>query len=234
MAFMEAPKAAGEGGDFTPILSYNAKAGRLFLINREQQSDGGWDTNKIDVTMSQPAFAVDFGRLEVGWVHFTVGGAPQWHMVAYGNPPPPKPASPGSDEKGKALQFRNGFRLPVAGNAIGGVREFAGNSAAMINGMNDLHTAYEIAPEASAGKIPVVKLVNVVEVKSGQGSSFQPVFAIQAWVDRPDVLGPRTVPAPRAVNGHAGYSAAPPGTPAAVVHVPQQGQNGVAPAAMPF
>ena len=83
--------------------------------------------------------------------------------------------------------------------------------------MNEVHTQYEAAPEAAMGKIPVVKMVDVIAVRAGQSTNFQPVFQIQSWVDRPDLLGPRTVPAPRAttpvapaVNGHPGYTQAQP------------------------
>ena len=230
MAFLEVPKTGG-GGEFTPVIAYNAKAGRLFLVNREQEQDGMWATTKVDVTMAQPAFAVDFGRLEVGWVHFSAGAAPQWHMAPLGHPIPPKPPSPGQDgATGKAMQFRNGFRIPVAGQAIGGVRELAGNSSAMIAGMNELHTAFEAAPEAAAGKIPVVKLVSVMEVKAGQSSNFQPVFQIMQWVDRPAALGERTVPAPR---GGARTQAAPqpqPGTQGAPAQPVPAGASTGAPA----
>jgi hypothetical protein len=197
MAFMQAPASAGNG-DFTPILAYKANQGRLYVRDRVQDASGQWDSTETEVTRNQPAFALDFGSLEVGWCHFVAGMAPQWLMVAYGQPMPDRPASPGLDDKGKALNYRNGFRIKVAGNAIGGVREFAGNSAALINGMNEVHTQFEASPEAAMGKIPVVKMVDTIAVKTGQSTNFQPVFAIQAWVDRPDVLGPRTVPAPGA------------------------------------
>jgi hypothetical protein len=198
MAFMSAPAAAG--GEFVPILAYNAVSGRLALRDRVQNVSGDWEAKETDVTMTQPAFAVDFGRLEVGWCHFVKGMAPLWSMVPYGQPLPERPASPGQDVSGKVLNYRNGFRVPVAGNAIGGVREMAGNSAALINGMNALHTAFEAAPEAAMGKIPVVKMTSADPVKAGQATNYQPVFSIVSWVDRPDVLGPRTVPAPRAVS----------------------------------
>jgi hypothetical protein len=196
MAFMSAPAAAG--GEFVPILAYNAVSGRLALRDRVQNVSGDWEAKETDVTMTQPAFAVDFGRLEVGWCHFVKGMAPLWSMVPYGQPLPERPASPGQDISGKVLNYRNGFRVPVAGNAIGGVREMAGNSAALINGMNALHTAFEAAPEAAMGKIPVVKLVSADPVKAGQATNYQPVFEIVSWVVRPDVLGPRTVAPPRA------------------------------------
>jgi hypothetical protein len=197
MAFMQAPSSAA-GNDYLPILAYRANQGRLYTVDRAQNGAGVWETTETEVTMAQPAFAVDFGRLETGWVLFTRGAAPQWHMAPYGSPEPPQPPSPGNDEGGKAIQFRRGFRVPVAGNAIGGIREFAGNSGRMIDGMNELHTAFEASPEAAMGKIPVVKMVNAIPVKIGQSTNFQPVFEVIAYVDRPDALGPRTVPPPRA------------------------------------
>jgi hypothetical protein len=195
MAFM-APPETSTREDRLPVLGFNAKAGRLFLHDRVQQPDGEWTTVKTDVTMRQPAFAVDFGRLETGWVFFSNVG-PLWSMSFYGQPMPACPDSPGNSANGKALRYKAGFRLPVIGQAIGGVREFAGNAGALINGMNELHTLYEGSPEGRAGKIPLVQMTNVLEVRSGQSSNFQPVFTVLRWVDRPaDLLGPRTVPAP--------------------------------------
>jgi hypothetical protein len=228
MAFMSSPSSTA-GGDFLPILAYKANQGRLYTVDRAQNGAGVWETTETEVTMAQPAFAVDFGRLEVGWVLFTRGAAPQWHMAPYGSPTPAQPPSPGNDDGGKAIQFRMGFRVPVAGNAIGGIREFAGNSGRMIDGMNELHTAFEASPEASLGKIPVVKMVKAVPVKIGQSTNFQPVFEIITWVERPDALGPRTVPTPRAVtpSGSAPISEM---TPQATA---QMARASVAPAAAP-
>lgn len=237
MAFMQPP--AGASGEFTPILAYRAPSGRLFTRDRVQNGAGDWETTETDVTKAEPAFAVDFGRLEVGWCHFTAGAAPQWSMVPYGQPMPERPPSPGKDDKGKDMNYRNGFRVPVAGNAIGGIRELAGNSSALITGMNELHTQFEAAPESAQGKIPIVKMVNTIMVKAGQATNYQPVFAIQTWVDRPDVLGPRTVPPPRA-NGHAAPQApvqAAPVQPAPVAPAatPQPATSAAAPpAGMPF
>ena len=197
MAFMQPPPSAASG-DFMPVLAYKANQGRLYTRDRVQDANGNWEAIETEVTKAQPSFALDFGTLEVGWVHFVAGAAPSWMMVPYGQPIPERPASPGNDDKGKQLNYRQGFRMRVAGNAIGGVRELAGNSNALITGMNEVHTTFEASPEAAMGKIPVVKMTDTIAVKTGQSTNFQPVFEIVAWVDRPDVLGPRTVPAPQA------------------------------------
>lgn len=197
MAFMAPSSPADRGEDRPPVLGFNAKTGRLYLHDRAPDADGDWVTVKTEVTMRQPAFAVDFGRLETGWIFFSNVG-PLWSMAFYGQPIPACPDSPGTNAKGKALRFKAGFRVPVIGGAIGGMREFAGNAGALINGMNELHTAYEESVEARAGKIPLVKMTNVTEVRSGQSSNFQPVFTVVRYVDRPADLGPRTVPPPGA------------------------------------
>jgi hypothetical protein len=238
MAFLPPPPASS-GEDRLPILAYNAKAGRMFLQDRKQDANGEWHTEKVDVTMQQPPFAVDFGRLEVGWSFFAEGQAPLWSMVPYGQPLPAQPASPGLDAEGKAQRFRQAFRVPVCGSAIGGVREMAGNSGAMITGMNELHTQYEAAQEARQGMLPLVKLVNVIPVKVGRSENFQPVFQIVQWVPRPDaLLGARTVPPPSgAVPAAQPVQAAPVApTPAPVVQPPPSppAQSAAVPDAMPF
>jgi hypothetical protein len=197
MAFMAPPASNIRDEDRLPILGFNAKAGRLFLHDRFQQADGEWATVKTDITMQQPAFAIDFGRLEVGWILFSENRAPLFSMVPYGAALPPQPESPGATAAGKPFRFKAGFRVPVIGQAIGGVRELAGNAGALIGGMNNLHTEFEASAEAQYGRIPLVRMANVLEVRAGQSSNYQPVFSIVRYVDRQaKLLGPRTVSPP--------------------------------------
>lgn len=192
MAFIVVPKQESYE-ERIPILSYDAKAGRMFLIDRVQNGEE-WETAKTDVTMTQPQFAVDFGRLQAGWALFQAGQAPLWELSYYGNPLPACPPSPGNDAKGKPLRYKTAFRVLVMGQQIKGLRELGGNSASILAGINELHTAFESAPESVAGKIPLVKMTNVLPIKSGQSTNYQPVFTIQSWVDRPAPLGERMVP----------------------------------------
>lgn len=237
MAFMTVATSSGggDGGDRLPILKYDARAGRIFTLDRVQNGDA-WETVQTDITMKQPAFAVDFGSLEVGHAYFSAGQAPQWAVAYFGQPMPARPASPGDDDKGKPLSFKPAFRVRVVGQGIGGVREFGGNSNAFINGMNVLHTAFEAAPEATAGKIPVVKLTDTLPIKSGQSTNYAPVFTIVQWVDRPGALGVRAVPPPASAPKAAARPAnhVPPPTQAPVLMTEGAGMGGDPDDALPF
>jgi hypothetical protein len=59
-------------------------------------------------------------------------------------------------------------------------------SAAMWDGLEGVHTAYQNNAAAHPGKLPIVECVGVVPVR--EGTSMQPQFSIVEWVDRPDSL----------------------------------------------
>jgi hypothetical protein len=206
MALVAVAQNAG-GGDRLPVLKYDARAGRFFLMDRVE-NNGVWETVLAELPIASTTFAMDFGSVEVGWFLFPKGAAPMMVTVPFGQPLPPQPAAVGTitdDKTGKERpnNFKQGFRMKVAGKALAGtvngtVRELAANAGVTLEGINDLHTAFEAAPEAIAGKIPVVKVAQVIPTKVGQSTNYKPVFEIVTWADRPtDVLGPRTVPAPR-------------------------------------
>jgi len=205
---------ASSGGDRLPVLKYDARAGRLFLLDRVQDASGDWQTDQRELKADAAQFAMDFGSVEVGWFLFPKGAAPMMVTVPYGQPIPPQPAAVGTikdDKTGKERpnNFRQGFRVKVAGKALaapdgGIVRELAANAIVSINGLNELHNAFEAAPEARAGKIPVVKLADTIPEKAGQSTNYRPVFQIVTWAERPaDILGPRTVPPPGAAPAPA-------------------------------
>ena len=119
MAFMSpSHKAAGPARVSLPILAYKAPAGRLTSFGtgcKTRVRSTGKPPKPIS-PMAQPAFALDFGRLEVGWCHFTAGAAPQWNMVPYGQKMPDRPAIACKDDTtGKDLNYRNGLSSPRRG-----------------------------------------------------------------------------------------------------------------------
>ncbi len=214
-------------GSFLPIVKYDARAGRFFRVDK----DNGI-TEQVDITDPNMKFAIDFGSIEVGYVQFSAQG-PVRHMVPYdGRSLPAQPQDKGVDGK---LLSRPGFYALVAGQALGGIREWCSNAAILLNALDELFNLYAEQPEAAAGKIPLISIVSTVPVTSGTGAqkstNYKPVFKIVGWVDRLADMGERTVPppAPKAIP-----AAAAPATPPPVQPTPTPAAATAPPAGMPF
>lgn len=231
-------------GDFRDIIKYDARAGRMFRVDRDPATR---EKTQVDITNPSMKFAVDFGSLEVGYVGFTANG-PVRAMVPYGKPLPQQPQD--KDNEGKLIS-RPGFYTLVAGQAVGGIREWCSNAAILLTALDDLWNTFSSAPEAATGKIPLVSIISTVPVTTGKGTqkstNYKPVFQIAGWVDRLPDMGDRTVPAPAgglAANGDhpAAQPVAqpanhvPPPAQAATATTAQPGGGGAQPAAdaMPF
>lgn len=227
-------------GDFLNIVKYDARSGKLFKVEKQP----GAQAQDIELPPGTK-FAIDFATLEAGWVTFTTQG-PVRHMQPYIDGQPPITQPPDKDAEGK-MTFRPGFYVKLAGNAIDGVREWIGASAAVMNAMDDLYNLFVQAPEAAQGQIPIVSIPSTVAIKSGTGArsstNYAPVLRIDGWTVRPDILGPRTVPVPGGGMTAAGAAMAasqvvPPVTPVTppvqVATAPASGNGAQPPAGMPF
>ena len=184
-------------GDFLPVVKYDARAGKLFKVDRNP----GGTSDQIELPLGTK-FALDIGSFEAGYVAFGAQG-PDRRMKPYveGQMLPAQPQD--KDQDGKFL-YRPGFYAKIAGNAIDGVREWCSNAASLLTAMDDLWQVVTKTPEAAAGKIPVISITSTTPIKSGTGAksstNYAPIFRVEGWVDRPDVLGTRTVPLPGAVQ----------------------------------
>ncbi len=188
MGFGLPSQSAGSG---KPYLKYDGRAGRLHRVDRAQGADGMWTSNEVDITRDA-AFVADFANVRIGYINYPKGAAPQKVMVPFGAQLPPRPADLGPD--GRPL-YRDGFEFDVvlhksvAGEDNGQAREVSSTAKVAIDGFGEAFDAYKAAPEAKTGKLPVLKLVDTIAVKSGQSTNYRPVFKIMAWVDRPPGLG---------------------------------------------
>lgn len=164
------PRAAG---DFVPYVKYNAKAGRWYT-----KTDNG---DEIEVANMTAIF--DLAQIKTGWLLFSEGAAPDtvWDNGSVAAQPSP--------------QHKRGFSVNAfSPKELGGVREFSSSSNSAIIAIKELHEAFEAAPEAAKGLVPVVKCESVLPVKSKFGTNYQPVLKITKWVPRPEAL-PATVAA---------------------------------------
>ena len=161
-------------GDFMPILKYDARAGRLFRVDRENTGDG-FSNEPVDITASFKAI-VDFENVEVGWIDFVAGSAPDFKLVKMGETLPPRPSD----------RHKNGVRfiLKLAKNCGGDkpIREMAGTSKAFLSGIEAVFNAYLAGKGKNAGKLPVIVLEKTTPIKSGSGerqsTNYQPTFKI--------------------------------------------------------
>lgn len=180
------------GGDFSEIVKYDARAGRMFRIDREQGA-AGWETNSVEISNGFKAI-FDMENIQVGWALFAAGVAPSFAMVPLGSPLPAKPSD----------QHKQGFKLmlKLSKEAGGSVRELSSCAKVVINALDTLHTAYEAQKAANPGKLPIVAMTGTTPVVSqGKGQSstnYMPVFEIVGFVDRPaELTGAKAVaPAP--------------------------------------
>jgi hypothetical protein len=188
------------GGDFTPIIKYDARAGRVFRVDREQTTDG-FANNPIDITATFKA-VVDFENIEVGWIDFPVGSAPSFALVPMGNQLPARPSQ----------KHKNGIRMLVKlSKGCGGdkpVREIAGTSKAFLGGVEQVYAEYAREKAKYPGQLPVISLVSTTPIVSGNGATkstnYRPTFRIDGWAKRPDDLIHVAVAAPVAATNGSG------------------------------
>lgn len=223
--------SSGGGGDILPFVKFDARAGRFFRRDRTQDSTGSYTNNDVDITNSFKA-VVDLENVEVGFMKFGNGAAPEFALVKLGDPMPHKPAAEG---------FKQGARMMMKLHADcgGDVREISGNAAAFLKGVDELHTAYENQKGANVGKLPIVTLKTTIPITSGSGqkksTNYQPVFEIVGWAPRPNDLvhvskvsgaSPAQTVAPAAQAAPPSTGSTQVGTPAARQLEPAGADNG--------
>jgi hypothetical protein len=194
-------KAYHVAGEFSPRYEFNAKSGRWARVDRTAD---GTDVIKVDVTMDQPMFAWDIGTIEIGWINWQSGRAPNFVMVNYGEDMPARPDR--AHKAGFRSKTWDGAQPPI-------VREFASTAGVTVAAIESLWDEITATPEAAAGQVPVLRAVNVLPITSPKGTNYAPVFNVLQWIDRDEsVFGPRTVAAPGAAPIAAATPA--PATPA--------------------
>lgn len=159
------------GGEFSPYLKYNAKAGRWFVRGE----------NATDIEIPTPRFAIDLENIRVGWVLFPQASPPSFVWDVQGVRAP----KPNGDYKDGFKVFIMGTDIqPALGNKPLGVREWTSNAYAAKAGMMDVHRQYQEGKAQNPDKVPVVRCISVKVIKGEYGDSFEPVFVIEAWVER--------------------------------------------------
>lgn len=188
------------GGDFTPIIKYDARAGRFTRVDRVNDGNG-FANDDVDITTGIK-FIADFENMEVGWLAFTPGAAPSFVLVPFGSQLPPQPSK----------NHKNGVRFMLKLSKECGddqpVREIAGNSKAFLSGVEAVFLQYQAEKDKNPGKLPVLTVEKITPVKTGSGArtstNYHPQFKISGWAERKDlVFVPKAQASPSATPGAA-------------------------------
>jgi hypothetical protein len=198
-----------DAGDFLPLLTYSAKSGR-FGVRESVERDGAWERTERELKESDVMFVADFATIMHGWLLIKKGSAPIKAFSPLSSPMPDRPAGYGDrDEKGRELLPKAGFSMRAM-LRDGVLREFSGNSNALVVSIEQMLNAYDAAPETRNGMLPVLKLTGTE--KADNKGNYRPIFIIEKWVPRPTQMG--DAPATRAA------AAPPPAAKPAANHVP--------------
>jgi hypothetical protein len=194
------------GGDFLPIVKYDARAGRFFRVDRIDVGNGNYESAPSDITQQFKAI-VDFENIEVGWINFIPGAQPDFRLVPMGQKLPDRPST----------QHKNGLRFMIKlSKDIGGdkpIREVAGTSKAFLSGIEEAYIAYRNEKDKHPGQLPVLTLEKTTPITTGSGqkssTNYKPTFKLVGWMPRGDLVHtPRGASAPQQ-GASAGNGAAP-------------------------
>jgi hypothetical protein len=175
------------GGDWLPIVKYDARAGRFFRVDYN-----GTDNEPIDITGNFKAL-VDFENVEVGWIDFPVGSIPSFVLVPMGSKLPDRP----SDKHKNGIRFMVKLAKDCAGDRP--IREIASTARVFLAGIEAAYLQYLADKDKNPGKLPVLMLEKTTPVTAGSGqktsTNYQPTFRIAGWAPRGDLQ-----PQPKGMN----------------------------------
>jgi hypothetical protein len=169
------------GGDFLPIIKYDARAGRFFRVDR---NDDG-EREPVDITEGFECVP-DFEHAEKGWAHFQPGTAPDFALVSVeAKDLPPQPS------KNHKHVVRMRLLLPSKlAEGTERLREISVTAAAAIRGLEQIYDLWAAGRDNNPDKAAWVRLTSVKPVTSGGGgqksTNYEPQFAIVKWVNSPE------------------------------------------------
>jgi hypothetical protein len=209
-----------EGGDFISIIKYDARAGRIFRMDRVATGNG-FESQAVDITANFKAI-FDLENVETGWIDFPPGSAPDFKLVPIGNELPDKPS----------VKHKNGIRfmMKLSNECASGspaIREIAGTSKAFLSGIESAYLAYAAEKDKNSGKLPVFVLEKTTPIKTGSGekssANYHPSFRLVGWLPRGDLtFVPKATPPTQGPHQPAANDATPPSTGSTRAQAPLQ------------
>ena len=196
--------------EFLPTIRFNSREGAFSRVDRKLDSAGNYANDLTDITdgIGSQGILIDVANIEIGWMKFENGVdiTTQHHSLGL----------PGSQP---SALHKEGVKLEIwlPENIAEGapLREWTHTAKAVINSVNDLHTAWEAAAAADSidsTQVPHV-MVAIEPYQTKQGTYKKPVLTLKQFVPRPiDWTIKPVIPAtaPQMADAGAFGSAAPP------------------------
>ena len=168
--------------EFLPTVRFNAREGIFSRADRKMDSAGNYANELTDITaeLSEQGVLIDVANIEIGWIKFEGGVdiTTQHHSLGL-------PGSRPSDWHKEGVKLELWLPQDIAEGAP--LREWTHTSKAVINSVNDLHTAWEAAVAADNiddSQVPHVT-VSIEAVKTKHGTFKKPVLTLKQFVPRP-------------------------------------------------
>ncbi len=185
---------SANGGLFRPRVKFNAKAGRVYRIDRVQQADG-WGNEDVEIT-AQFAFYLALESFADGWwnrqTFKELLGPLGGEMIAQPDE---------RDAAGKpvwAYQVRCTMKLAAA--AGGDLRVFSSGAQCVLEPLDKLYSECMSDPKARGDQlrlwVPAVRMARTEAIKGDNGVNYAPVFELVKWVQRPADMPYEPVEAP--------------------------------------
>src|SRR5215475_1648249 len=165
------------GGESFPLVKWDGRVGRLYIQDREQDERGEWHSVQNDVTDGFVA-AFNLAGTEHGYMRFPKGAAPETVMVPMGED---------IGEMPEGENWQEGLRLQVKMPGEDFWRTLMSSAIGLWRSLSRLHDQYVELAQKHPGKVPVVELIEVVEIK-GRTTSYAPTFGIIGWISPDEVL----------------------------------------------
>src|SRR5262249_26120884 len=165
------------GGQSFPLLKWDGRVGRLYTQDREQQKNGEWQSVQDDITDDFCAI-FDLAGIQHGWARYPRGAAPETQLYPMGE-------DIGEPPEGEGWQESLRLQIKMPGEDFW--RTLMSSAIGLWRSLDRLHDDYSKFAKQHPGKVPLVELIEVVEIK-GRTTSYAPTFRIIDWVDPDEVL----------------------------------------------
>lgn len=168
---------SGPQGSSGPWLNWTARGTQCGTIPARSFYVNDKDKVKTITEAFSHGVVLDIEKMKTGWCEDTPTG-PKWTLGASPSALPVKPSD----------TAKKGFNIPCALSPEEKA-DWNQAGAGAFGAFVDLAPALVEGSKASPGKLPVVKLATVKDVKFSNGmTTAQPVFEILKWADRPPCL----------------------------------------------